>query len=251
MVPPPIGRDRESDMLRHRRNNVAAGLLVLSGAVLLVFGAFLPLLTFELPEIGLNVGVTELAFQYQQELVPAELHILLMPLGLVLGILALFLTATRVRGLGTLWRLGSFICFALAAVLTLYCWNIVAGNPFGLGDSPEVSGGGASDQFGAFFQSVFQNSGIITINPGTGLYAISLGTVLTLFGCCIPAIKRTEVVHPRMNHPSTHPNQVAVAPPRAVRAIQETPAGWYRVEGGYRYWDGERWSDEFSPDAAP
>lgn len=237
-------------MLRHRRNNVAAGLLVLSGAVLLVFGTFLPLLMFKSSKIGLNIGSTDLAFQYQQELIPVELHILLMPLGLVLGILAIFLMATRVRGLGTLWRIGSLICFSLAAVFTLYCWNIVAGNPLGVGTSPEASDGSASDKFVAISQAVLQNFGIVTINAGAGLYVISLGTVLALIGCCIPASKRTEMVHPQMTRPSTHPNQGAVAPPRSVRAIQETPAGWYHVEGGYRYWDGEQWSDEFSPDAA-
>lgn len=230
-------------MLNHRRNNVAAGLIVVSGALLLILGAFLPLLTLKSPDVGLNIGIAEVSLQYQQELVPVELQMLLIPLGLLLALLGLFLIATRIRGLGILWRVGSLTCFALAGGLALYCWNIIGGDPIGILNASGRPNEEANDELGDFLEAALQNTGLLTVNPGIGLYVVSLGSALTFIGCCIPATRRTEVVQAPLP-----PSHMVVAPHGSTRALQATPSGWYHVEGGYRYWDGQRWTDEFSPD---
>ncbi len=45
------------------------------------------------------------------------------------------------------------------------------------------------------------------------------------------------------------PGLPAVLPPSAP--VAATPAGWYAVAGGQRYWDGWKWTEHYTPAAVP
>lgn len=239
-------------MIRHRRNNLAAGLVILTGAIIITFAPALPMVTFKTMSIGLNIGVVDLDLNYEHEIVPPAILALFFTFGIIMIIAAILLIATRVRGLGILWRVGTLLSFTITAMLIVYVWDVVGGDPLGLLNSTgttQTSGSVDIDAVTATLEEILKGAGIISMTPAIGLYLATLGAAMILIGCCIPSIKRSEIVHVQRT-------EAALSQPRPQDAhlnipiqFQETPADWYHVDGGYRYWDGKYWTDEFSPDA--
>jgi amino acid transporter len=191
----------------HRRNNTIAGLTQLLGAILIAAGAFTPWATITGPNLGISLGgkSTSLGF----DVIPnmdssgdSDSKAVLAVLAGVIAVLALALIATRVRGLGMLWRLGSLVALIVPAVLTVYLWKLVTGDPAEIFHDPNAS---AADKIRGVLQAGFERLGLIHVDPGLGLWLLSIGSVLVFLGIWIPATRTKE---PRDNpSPYSHPGR--------------------------------------------
>lgn len=207
----------------HRRNNAFGGIVVLVGSLLVVFGAVLPWIELKSAGVAVAAGPVELQAAYKSAMDVGELPTVIMWLGVSTGLIALALIATRVRGLGVMWRIFALMTLAFPAVIAVALWSAVLKGP-------------DTKTLGGMVQSALQNTGLLTTEAGQGLYILTIGAALVLIGCFIPAIRSARV------------NAFSPAQGRVLqREDYGAPPGWYPVEGGSRYWDGQAWTEHFEP----
>ena len=173
-------------MIRHRRNNAGAGVLLLLAAMLMGFSAVLPWAQFTGPSLSLGHATTQIGYDYTPGVnAPTgdTTRAVIIGFAIALAILALALIATRVRGLGVLWRLLALPILALAAWGVWEFWATAIAQPDRfLADSPDV----ADQIFGAGFR-LAELIGVVHVDAGAGLWIVSAACVLGLLALVIPA----------------------------------------------------------------
>jgi hypothetical protein len=211
------------------------GIAILVGAALIGFGATQPWATGAAtiawgPLSGLTPN-GKLGFDLL--LAPDGLHGDVKPLILgatiFMAIVALLLIATRVRGLGMLWRILTLLTAAGLGLICATAWSVVSNPTSVLADSESPLGrilGGLN--------SVAESSGLLQIKPGLGLWLLTIGCGIACIGALIPAIRHSTFV-PALQ--STHPALASAHPPMS--------AGWYPDHldvSQVRWFDGAQWT---------
>jgi len=213
-------------MIRERKNNALAGVTVLLGALVISFGAFRPLVRVQTAGVGLDAGAIDFNVVPRMSIGAGDMQGALLVLAALIGLCALLLIATRVRGFGILWRLFGLVGLLVPTAVTYYLWTVVQG------DSAN--------------SSLVQKVGLVTVAPGEGLYALTAGVGIALIGLCIPASRRSEQMgaqpeqQPTLSHQRYQQQRL---PTPSTTSQPQLPPGWYRSSdgNGQRYWDGQRW----------
>ncbi len=188
-------------MIRHRRNNALAGIVLLIAAILIASSAFLPWAHFEGPTIDLRAVTASVSYDMTPGVNAPDNDVTrpaILIFGAVVGALALALVATRVRGLGVLWRLIALVVIAGPIIASWFVWTNVIADPAGyIGQDTSISG-----QLGAVGFNLAQALGLIRVAAGTGLWAMSIGAGLGFVAIWIPAVRsQTLVLLPGQPYP--------------------------------------------------
>lgn len=201
-------------MERHTRNNVVAGSIVLVGSLLVAFGVTQPWIsvgTGLLQRLGLRPGAPVGFDVPNADGRDTDLRPYLLGGAVLFVVCAVALIATRVRGLGVVWRLLVLVGVVFLGLLAGEMWNFIG--------NPRVS-----------FTAV-QDIGAASLRPGLGLWLLTAGLVLAVVGALVPATKGTV------------PASGTGYPPMP-------PAGWYvdPVRPALlRWFDGRAWTHDTRP----
>lgn len=191
-------------MIRHRRNNGLAAIVMLNGVLLMALGSTLPWGEFSLGGYGgpgpgdvsygretLPYGGSHI-FGFDQTVTPHDWlfdsgPVILITSGVV-ALCALALFVTRVRGLGALWRVISLVSLVPTALLIGSLWSVfdeTPGTDIAQSDSAPVRAFGLA-----------MKTGSVTSSIGPGLLLLTVGWGLVAVGSLIPAFRSTRVIHP-------------------------------------------------------
>ena len=108
---------------------------------------------------------------------------LLLGCAAALAVLALLLFATRVRGLGVLWRLLALATLVVLGLTAVAAWSVVNRPASVIADSESPLG--EVLDFGVF--SVLESTSLATVEPGVGLWLLTAGCAIVGIGALIPA----------------------------------------------------------------
>lgn len=241
-------------MERHTRNNAVAGVPVLVGAALMGFAATQPWAngTVTVPAgwfAGMMPG-TNPGFDWL--LTPGggygDVRPLMIGASAVAALAAIFLSATRMRGLGVLWRLLALPAVVGMSALAVSTWSVVNNPASVLADPGSPLGrlleGGVSG---------LDAIGLLGIRPGMGLWLLTVGCGIAAIGLLIPALRHSTYI-PDAGGP---PVGVGPAVPRsagfpghrvgaASPGHEALPAGWYPDQSDsalVRWHNGVQWTD--------
>lgn len=192
-------------MIRHRRNNGLAGIVMLNGVLLMAFGSTLPWGDFTLHGYGgpgpgdvsygretLPYGGSHI-FGFDQTITSHDWltdsgRVILIISGVV-ALCALALFVTRIRGLGAVWRVISLVSLVPVALVIGSLWSLFDETP---GTDIAQSDSAPVRAFGLAMQTR-----TVTSLIGPGLFLVTIGCGLVAVGSLIPAFRSTQVIHPK------------------------------------------------------
>jgi hypothetical protein len=214
-------------MEQQTRNHSVAGVALLGGAAMIALGATRPWVTGDEPLLGAASGD---ALGFDQLLGPGgrfgNVEPLLLGGAAVLGVSAALLFLTQVPVLGVLWRLPALATAVGLGLTSAAVWRVV-NDPTSVMTDPgtpagQVLGLGAS------------------IEPGLGLWLLTIGSVLAAVGTLIPA-RRSRTLVPEAPAPSGL---------RRAPVGDRLWPGWYPDQldrGLVRFFDGRQWTAATRP----
>jgi hypothetical protein len=109
-----------------------------------------------------------------------------------LGACALLLFATRVRGLGLLWRATAIVCLVYPTLVVAWTWLFIHDPTAELKSEQATTG----DRLIGIGLDASRQFGLWDVTPGRGLYFITAGTVIAVVAVFIPAIRTTRDTYP-------------------------------------------------------
>jgi hypothetical protein len=224
-------------MAQPTRNHSVAGVAVLAGAAMIALGATRAWGTGAVtlrgwvadadPEGSLGFDLLPGPGSHYGDVTP-----LLMGGAAVLGMSALLLLVTRVPVVGILWRFLALATVAGVGAISVPAWSSVNA-PASVADP-----GFPSAQTLDLAVSVAQSSGLLDIQPGPGLWLLTIGCGIAGIGALVPAIRGRTV-------------EVEAATPAGLRRSSTgTAPGWYpdQVDRAFvRFFDGVRWTAATRP----
>ncbi|HEY0166736.1 MAG TPA: hypothetical protein VGB75_06805 [Jatrophihabitans sp.] len=189
-------------MFRHRRNNGLAGIVMLNGVVLMAFGSTLPWGRFEVG--GTNKETLPYGgsheFGFDQTITSdgslSDFGPTILVISGVVALCALALFATRIRGLGALWRVISLVSLVPVALVVGSLWSVFDDDP---GTEMEGTDSALVRAFGLAMRT---NAVSSSIEPG--LFLITIGCGVAVVGSLIPAFRSKEVIHPEDRQAPKH-----------------------------------------------
>jgi len=219
-------------MGQQTRNHSITGVAILAGAAMIAFAATQDWATEAVTLQAWVTGVAQhgaLGF----DLLPGpgthygDATPFLLGGAAVLGVSALLLFVTRVPVVGMLWRFMALATVVGLGAISVPAWGVVNNPASGLADPA------SSAQAGRLGTSVAQASGLLGVEPGRGLWLLTIGCATAGIGALIPALRG------RTREP------VESAPSGLRRSSMEMSPGWYpdQLDGGLvRFFDGVRWT---------
>jgi hypothetical protein len=245
---------------RQTRNNAVAGVPVLVGAAFMGFGATRPWAdgTVTIPAgflAGLTPGKSP-GFDFL--LMPGgsygDVRPLILGASVVTGLAAIFLSVTRARGLGVLWRLLALPGVLGMGALAASTWSVV-NNPASVIADPDSPLGRLVEGGLAGLETI----GLANVKPGLGLWLLTVGCGIAAIGLLIPAVRHSTYVPDAGGTPATAgPPATAGAPVSAhgwpaVAPVSGAPhgrvplpAGWYPDQSDaslVRWYNGVHWTE--------
>jgi hypothetical protein len=186
---------------RHTRNHAVAGGAILVGAALIGFGASQEWVTGAVhiawgplagstPNGGLRFDVLVAPNGSYGDVTP-----LIIGAALVLALAAILLIATRVPGLGMLWRLLALPAVVGLVAICASAWS-VANDPASVivdGESPAADRPAATGGPDIWLTSA-QAASARQVEPGPGLWLLTAGCGVAGIGALTPATRRTASV---------------------------------------------------------
>jgi hypothetical protein len=180
-------------VVRHRRNNSVAGVLLLVAAMLIGASAVLPWIHFHGPTVNAEAVSLSTGYDYTPGVDADDGDVtraVIVGFAIALAVCALLLIVTRLRGWGIVWRILGLLVLTGPAIMTWYVWSTVLSDPAGfLAQSESVS-----DQLLRAGLTLGQSVGLVSAGPGSGLWAFSVGVCLGVIAIVIPAIRSSYVV---------------------------------------------------------
>lgn len=225
-------------MGQQTRNHSVAGVALLAGAAMIAFGATQAWATGATPLVGRMAGLApDGSLGFDLLLGPGgqlgDVKPLLLGGAAVLAVSALLLFLTRVPVLGVLWRLLALATVGGLGLASAAAWSVVKNPTSVLADGEWPVG-----QVHGMGTSVAQSFGVLDIQPGRGLWLLTIGCGVAGIGALIPAMRgRTVEVDPS-------------GPTGLRRAPTELPPGWYPDQldrGLVRFFDGAKWTPATRP----
>jgi hypothetical protein len=178
-------------MYRQRRNNSLPGLVILVGAALLALAPRFSWAPVSIPPLGIDDRPLKL------DAVPgldfgggdsANLPAWTLATAAVIGVLGLLLAATRIPGLGPVWRVAVLLILTVPGSTAFYLWSLHKDPLTGFSKaSPGFWG-----QLKAGGTIGYDELGSIVVGSGPALYLLAAGTLCAFIGCCIPAGRETD-----------------------------------------------------------
>jgi hypothetical protein len=170
-------------MIRKRRNAYLAALFMLVGVAFLVVGTLVPVINLS--------SIVGLEFDHASVDLSSDVEFSsLLPVALGFGFVVLFFAAllalTRRQGLGILWRALALAALVVPGAVTAVFWYYVA-NPDEIAASGDFSVKDRVLGAGAAF-------GIGDASPGIGLWLLTLGCLIVVIGCFVPARKSKRLI---------------------------------------------------------
>jgi hypothetical protein len=221
---------------KETRNHAAAGVALLVGAALVAFSAGQAWLE---SRVTIPWGLfTELApnkaLGFDTLLAPGgqygDVRPLLLGGAAVVGLCALLLFATRVPGVGVVWRLLALAAVAGIGIVAAVAWTVVSDPTSVVADDQSSLG-----EVIRTAESVATLSGLLEVGPGRGLWLLTIGGAVAGIGALVPAGRGVR--------PSV---RATFESPAAVLAGDSMPPGWYpdQVDARFvRFYDGRQWTD--------
>lgn len=230
-------------MHRQVRNHTITGIFLLISAFVIAFGATQPWVTGAVQILGVgplagarpNGGLG-----FDQLLVPGgragDVTPVLLGAAAGLGVTALLLLVTRIRGLGLLWRMVALVATAVPALVAFSAWSVVEDPASVVADDGSFLGVALDTAV-----SAVEGAGLAAVDPGVGLWLLTVGSALAAIGVFVPAI-RSRV--PLQDGSPAGPWQ------SGSPGLSAVPPGWYpdqRETGALRFFDGARWTAHTRP----
>lgn len=200
-------------MVRHRRNNALAGIVMLNGVLVMAAGSTLPWGEFSfgglLDQSSSPYGGRHV-FGFDQTIMPtasvSDFRPAILIISGVVALCALALFATRVRGLGALWRVIALGSLVPVAMVVVSLWSVFDNDP---GTEMAATDSAPVRAFGVALGPYAGNSSI-----GPGLFALTIGCGVTMLGALIPAFRSKQVI----SEPKQPPRYGDFLTPEASRA---------------------------------
>ena len=186
-------------MVRHRRNNGLAGIVMLNGVALLALSSTLPWGHFEVgglnqPTLPYNGSHT---FGFDQTITShgsvTDFGRAILIISGVVTLCALALFATRIRGLGAVWRVISIGSLVPVVLVVGSLWSVFDEDP---GTEMEATDSAPVRAFGLAMRT---NAVASRIEPG--LFLLTIGCGVVALGCLIPASRSKQVVNQHKQPP--------------------------------------------------
>ena len=175
-------------MVRHRRGNAGAGILLLLAGLAIAVSATQPWMQLVGPNISLGSEVVGVGVNPSVAVpVDEELQSMVAFSGIAVAVLACLLSVTRVRGLGVVWRLLALVVILLPALAAAEAWALI-----GDVEATEQSETTAVEQLGALMGDGLEALGLVTLEPTPGLFILTVGLVTALVGVLVPARRLQE-----------------------------------------------------------
>jgi hypothetical protein len=103
------------------------------------------------------------------------------------------LLATRIPGLGVLWRLAALGLAVIPGLIFYYTWQAANASPLDALQDPSAS---VADKVEGAILGGAEAMGVVHVGPATGLYLGIAGLVCVVLGCFIPAGRSEGQVRP-------------------------------------------------------
>jgi hypothetical protein len=223
------------------RNHSVAGVALLAGATGIAVGATQPWATDAMTlEAWVAGAAPRGSLGFDRLLGPdgqyGDVTPLLLGGAAVLGVSALLLFVTRVPSVGVLWRLPAVTTVVGLGAISVPAWSAVH-DPTSVVADPE-SPRGALRGAGT---SVAAAAGVLDVQPGPGLWLLTIGCAVAGIGALVPAVRGRRIV---LDAPA--PSGLRRPASTGVRR----PPGWYpdQSDGTFvRFFDGVRWTGATRP----
>lgn len=181
-------------MVKHRRNSSLAGCVMLVGVLIMAVSSEQAWGHFEIAHIlkFLPLGASH-DFAFDQAIFSdgtiSDVRPAILIVCVVVGLCALALFVTRVRGLGLLWRVISLGAMVIVGVIVVDLWSVV-NDPGGVMQNSDSRG---AQTLGTIFK-IGQTFNALKAGPGPGLWMLTVGAGLAVVGALIPAFRSKETV---------------------------------------------------------
>jgi len=172
-----------------RRNNVAAGIVLIGAAGLVLVSGFLPLINVTGPDLSIAAELLGLNLTPTGSFDAQPIELWYWTAGLI-ALFAVILLATRIPGLGILWRILAFITLAIIGVYAVIHWYFISNYKQVI--VPDQDGIGDDALRGA--ATFAENLGLLAVTPGVGLILLSSGILVGIIAILLPAGKSQRVV---------------------------------------------------------
>ena len=167
----------------HRRNNAAPGIGFLLAGLLILLSAFLPVIDFTVASVAVaGVNVTPKA-SYN----PDPIGLWLWTGGFVFAF-GVILLATRIRGLGILWRILAAIPVLIMGAYAAYMWYYLS-NPQGADGDKSVGAGIVQG-----LATGAQDLGLYSVSAGAGLVLLTVAVIVGIVAIFLPSGKSQRLV---------------------------------------------------------
>ncbi|RKR75941.1 hypothetical protein [Frondihabitans australicus] len=168
----------------HRRNHAAPGVVLIIAGLGILIAAILPLIQFTGPGVtalARGIGMT-LTNDGAYEPDPWQFSLWV---GGTVFVLGFILLATRIRGLGALWRILALLALLAVGVYVAFWWFFLSDPSRFLASQDQSLGG----QLKSGITSLLEGTGAYSITPGIGLLVASIAAGLGIIGVFLPAGK--------------------------------------------------------------
>lgn len=176
-------------MIHYRRNNALAGIFMLVGCMLIGVGSGQPWVHIGIPWLHFDAD-----FGFDQTVMSDgttfDFKKLIIAIAVITSICAVALIATRVRGLGVLWRIIALACLAVLGGAMAFVWP-VANDPAVLAHNIHNSAARTALIGGA---TLLKDFGAVSVGPSAGLWTVTVGVAIGVIGALIPGAHRDQWV---------------------------------------------------------
>lgn len=204
--------------VRHTRSHAIAGLVMGIGAGVVMLGTLFPLFRVSggsVPAtlwsaLGLRLDGATLAFDtgFRMYVVLTAVWVLLMGVALVL---------TWVRFVGPVWRVAALVGLSATSFISFVLWSL---------SIDPLSAVGRPSWFADAVPALVAGLRGATLDPGVGLWLLTVGSAVGVLAAFVPAFHTHRVV-------------------KSHNSARGLDPGWYPAPNSRRrtrYWDGEKWT---------
>lgn len=170
----------------HRRNNAAPGIGFLVAGLLILLSSFLPVIDFTTASVNLPGVTVAPKTSYNPD--PIGLWLWTGGFTFAFGVILL---ATRIRGLGILWRILAAIPVLIMGAYAAFVWYFLSNPQASLAPDGDTSAGAGIIQGLA---TGAQDAGLYSFSAGVGLVILTVAVIVGILSIFLPSGKSQRIV---------------------------------------------------------